>query len=126
MPCDQIRTCQIDLDVADRDILKAALTNKLGWSFTERNNTIYARTKNGTAVTIHADHVEMQRGQEKLADQIKRAYSFEMLDVGSLKFGFAVTKDAAGEPIALSKDAFTVQEQFGGSGGFQVQQQFGA
>ena len=74
MPCDQIRTCTVKLEAANRDVLKKAIA-KLGWKIISEYSGILEVQARGVSMEVHRDHVEVRRGYEFLADELKVAYS---------------------------------------------------
>lgn len=97
MPCDSVIRNQVDLKVADRELLKAGLQNA-GWQVTQRGNILYVVSPIGTAVEIHPDKaVIVSRGrsvdrnyQATVVEAIKVAYSSEVVRQLGESFGFNV------------------------------------
>lgn len=103
MPCDsQIRN-ELNLKVADRNIMKAGL-KAAGWQVTERGNVLYVISPIGTAVEIHPTKaVIVSRGradrdyQTQVVDSIKVAYSTEVVRMLAESYGGQLTTVVAQE-----------------------------
>jgi hypothetical protein len=104
MPCDSVSRMQVDLKVADRNMMKAGL-KAAGWQVTERGNVLYVISPIGTAVEIHPTKaVIVSRGrtvdknyQAEIVSQIKVAYSAEVVRQTAAEFGFEVNTTVAQE-----------------------------
>lgn len=98
MPCDSVTRMQVNLKVADRTILKAALL-AVGWQVVERGQVLIATSPIGTTVEISADQVVLvasgrtrsqvvDRGyQDEIVAQIQQAYTSEVIRQTVANFG---------------------------------------
>ena len=90
MPCNSIRTTQIDLSKANVDVLASALT-ALGFEVTHDASAIHASNKNGSSVVWQkgvGTTVRASRSDVGLADKIAPAYSGAALKKAAKKYGW--------------------------------------
>ena len=99
MPCDQISYTTVDIDKMDGPLLVEAL-HALG----------YTPTRNGAAIQFGPHRYEAGRltfrnmnesAQQALVNQIKQAYSTEVVKATAVRFGWAL------KPTTKNKFAFT-------------------
>lgn len=104
MPCDEVRTTIVNLQVADLDILEGALksagydVNRQGavLTFSQKGRYDYHRFANG--------QLQMQgENVEQLANEIRRHYSLELVQRTAARFGWKINKK--------SEDQFVVQRR---------------
>lgn len=94
MPCYSVIRNQVKIQAADRNILKRGI-ERMGWTtvaLDQDTGTMTVRAKNGTLITITQDQATVQQGNESLVDQMKRAYSKEVLLVAAEKYDWTVTE----------------------------------
>ena len=90
MPCNSIRTTQIDLSKANADVLASALT-ALGFSVTGVTDALTARNQSGSSVVWQkgvGTTVNASRSDFGLADKIAPAYSGAALKKAAKKYGW--------------------------------------
>lgn len=95
MPCDTRTTVSVALAAADRELLFQALM-ALGWQPREAGGLIQVYVPNVGAVTITGDKLNIrtysylasEQKAEELANQIRRAYSVEVVKSQAKKFGW--------------------------------------
>jgi len=94
MPCDSIRLYQVELKLADREILKEALA-RAGLAVV--GESAYGLTvkdsKTGMTYTLANGRLQGQRGASQrdvgaVADRIKQAYTRETIHVAAQRFGW--------------------------------------
>jgi hypothetical protein len=98
MPCDQIIRNSVELSIADRELLKRALEAD-GLTFTESNGVLFVTYQDAAGRTrnlqIAKDRVNLDNGEEHMADRIKRAYAVETVKTAAKKFGWQIKKTTA-------------------------------
>lgn len=92
MPCDSILLNKIELGAANTVLLVQGMQS-LGFTVQSYGPTgliFWRESEPGVKMYVRDGKVEVPAGRESLADDIKRAYSKEVLKVASKKFGFAL------------------------------------
>lgn len=88
MPCDSIVINRIALNKMDPGLLDKTL-KALGWKVTgEYRGVKSIRTKDGINFQLHPDHIDVREGYETVADQLKQAYSGEVVKDAAEKNGW--------------------------------------
>ena len=98
MPCDSIQIMQVDLNLANADVLKAAIQQHLGGVFVDKQNFMV----DGQRFSIRDGQlVGDSRNVGQMADRIRRAYSQEVVDRASRRFGWQ--KKTVGNKVTLTR-----------------------
>ena len=87
MPCDSIILCQVELKLADKDLLFKALSNLASNVVVINDNILHFYYK-GVNCAINNGKLICPQGYESIADDVKRAYSKECLIKATTKFGW--------------------------------------
>ena len=102
MPCDEIRTTTVALNRADTTLLRQALEAE-GWSVTETESRIlYTRVISGTQLQVVYDGAQLNitapayalTNRDQLVNSIKRAYSAQVVQAASARFGWRVKQQS--------------------------------
>jgi hypothetical protein len=93
MPCYTVRETTVDLGAADRKILIDGL-RAAGFTVVDQGDFLDLRKNDGTSATVRPDgRVAFYAGQERVVNEIKRAYSAEAVRVAAKRFGYTLTTD---------------------------------
>lgn len=104
MPCDSIILNQVNLELANMDVLMSALEQMTKTKVVSYGTTI-AFNYEGQSYRITNGKLICPQGYESTADKIKQAYSKECITRAAKRFGWTVksTKD---------KNKFQIQRKF--------------
>lgn len=97
MPCNSITYNTLELKAADRDLLIAAL-KELG--FTVQGNQVIAAHRQGIIVEIADGSVRVRKGYEQVVKDIRAAYSRQVVQAASQKFGWALKRTQQNKFVA--------------------------
>ena len=89
MPCSQVIRNSVSIKDLDRAMLKRALA-KRNISFTETRGVIYATVK-GVRLEVRDTAIQVRRGQEWVADELKQMCSIQSVEESAEATGFTVT-----------------------------------
>lgn len=94
MPCEEIRTISLQLEAADRDLLRKAITS-LGYQVAlDANGRLTFWTPNGVG-GVYRDRITVPEGDVGLVNRIKAAYSREVIQHASATFGWRLHQTSA-------------------------------
>jgi hypothetical protein len=91
MPCWTRRTTTVELAAADPEVLRRGL---LAAEFTitaESDGVLAVNSRDGRGATIARGQVRVLRGDECVINEIKRAYSQEVVKSAAKRFGYTIT-----------------------------------
>lgn len=91
MPCYQINTLSVEIQAADRDLLKRAL-KKLGLDYRELKTGLDVYCGLGT-IQIRKDKATLVPQLQDTLNEIKRAYSMEVIEEGAAAYSWTVTEE---------------------------------
>lgn len=108
MPCDQIQTSSIALEKADRDLLAQALKAE-GWQVVVSGERLlfsrHTREQGFVSGVYDGHNLTLQTQQyrgvnvNEVVNSIKRAYSTQVVQAASTRFGWRVQQKAPGKFI---------------------------
>lgn len=90
MPCDMVRLCTVDFIKVDPKIFKRALKG-LGWRIISENASgVTAYTPQGGRFTVDfkGGKAVVNQGDERIVDEAKRAYGFELAKTAAKRFNW--------------------------------------
>ena len=90
MPCNTIVKNSVAIKATNRALLKAGIAD-LGWTVVrESKEVLTVRAQNGVPVEIRQaqNKAIVEKGQEGLVDQIKQAYSRQVVTSTARRYGF--------------------------------------
>jgi hypothetical protein len=88
MPCWEVRRMTLELEAADRDLLRAAI-QALGYDVRQQGAQMVVALDEGDAV-IEGSSIRVPAGSEVVVNQIKQAYSRQVLTAAAKRFGWQV------------------------------------
>jgi|SRR5881394_1406581 len=112
MPCDQRRTVSVDLTIANKERLVAALKVDGFTLYSESPEYIEGRTPQGVRFTIDDGRLELEGGRvrqqdaEKVAAQVNQAYTKETTRVIAKRHGFTLKTNATSGQMTLTRRTF--------------------
>jgi len=87
MPCNTVQRNSVELACSNSDILLKALTAlQLSPQMNSMTGEIRFYSKEGNICTIRNGKVVVRAGQEYIADEIKQAYSREVVKAAAVRF----------------------------------------
>jgi hypothetical protein len=92
MPCDAVRTIRMDFKVANRDILLAGL-KAAGFHINTSSSGVIVASKDGNYARIFGGKIEVPEGDEKVINEVKRAYAMETVRAAAKRFGWSLVQD---------------------------------
>lgn len=91
MPCYSVNTLSVEIQAADRELLKRAL-KKLGLSYRELRSGLDVYSTLGT-INIRNDKATLIPRLQSTLNDIKRAYSVEVIEQGAEDYNWTVTEE---------------------------------
>lgn len=92
MPCDTIQTCEVDLKVADTELLEEAL-KAMGARTARTIDGGGMFFYDGSRFSIEAGRIICPVGREYVADLVKQAYARAAVGKAAKRFGWSVKAD---------------------------------
>ena len=92
MPCNQIILNKIEISVANPDVLTRALETLIEQGVLPRYRLGGERAHEQALRIIKQGFVSLPKGQEYLADRIKREYAHQAIRVAGRKFNWRITQ----------------------------------
>jgi hypothetical protein len=105
MPCDQIVLCQVNIDAPNKGLLCRAIMS-LGYEVNMMASgevVFWHKDVPNQIMRINAGTASVPRGLEEVIDDVKRAYSKEVLKEASSKFGFRLEPGKKPNTFTMSK-----------------------
>ena len=105
MPCDQIITCSVDIDAPNKGLLCRAIQS-LGYEvnmMAAGEVVFWHKDRPREVFRIKDGKARVPVGRESVIDEVKRAYSKEVLKEASAKFGFRLDAGKKANTFTMSK-----------------------
>jgi hypothetical protein len=103
MPCDSIQTSSIQFKAENTPLLVQALSSLGPYKATYRGGRLVSAVLNGVQISFEDGRIIVPRGTEPLIDQIKQAYSRQIVMAAANRFGFQLKQTGKNRFIALRR-----------------------
>lgn len=91
MPCYSVNLLSVKIEAADRDLLEKAL-KRLKLTFTRQKDNFYITYGNAN-ISIEADRARLPTQLQNNLNEIKQAYSMEVIETAAETFSWTVSEE---------------------------------
>jgi hypothetical protein len=102
LPCWTVRETSVELDAADPDILRRGL-EAAGFELSNYGNALLVMRSGQIVAEIENGRVTVNRGDTAIVNEVKRAYSAEVVKIAAKRFGYSLTTNKQSGKITAGR-----------------------